>query len=348
MKITPIDIRHKEFKRSLRGFSEEEVDIFLDDVADDFEILFKEKIELQDEVHRLRERVAHYDTLKETLQNTLIGAQQQADTMQANVRKESELILKDAEIKARGILAESYSEKQKVQQSIAQLRQLEDDFRFKFKSLLEAHLNLLLEEENSEGRRKARFIADNEVQSLPDSAVVEDTAPHPGPLLEESEEPPAPALVPTTDSASESESTVASPVAAAFLAEPSADDEQPFEPSPEAEIRSVAEDEEAGKEACEPVHTVAMEPGDDHISSASQSSPRGSQEPDAPDTETDGDGSPDTDGSLESDTDMDSGDGDLGSKDKKESSVRRFFFGPRGEDREPGKGKDHDDRVFDW
>lgn len=187
MKITPIDIRHKEFKRTLRGYSEEEVDIFLDEVADDFELVFKENIELQDEVHRLKEQVAQYETLKETLQKTLVSAQQQADAMQINARKEAELVLRDAEIKARGIVGDAYSEKQKVQQSVLQLRQAEDDFRFKFKSLLEAHLNLLLEDEASDERRRLRSASagedggrDGDAGHQP-STLTEDTAPHPGP-----------------------------------------------------------------------------------------------------------------------------------------------------------------------
>ena len=35
MKLTPLDIHHKEFRHSIRGYSEDEVDQFLDEVADD-------------------------------------------------------------------------------------------------------------------------------------------------------------------------------------------------------------------------------------------------------------------------------------------------------------------------
>src|SRR5660398_220982 len=74
--------------------------------------------------------------------------------MKANARKEAELVLKDAGLQARDIVNESYQEKQSVQQSLIQLKQAEEDFRFKFRSLLEAHINLLSEEENSEERRR--------------------------------------------------------------------------------------------------------------------------------------------------------------------------------------------------
>jgi cell division initiation protein len=160
MKLTPLDIRHKEFRRAMRGYSDEEVDVFLDEIADEFERLFQENIDAQERIQRLQEQVAQYDGLKDTLQKTLITAQQQADEMKSNSRKEGELIVRDAELRARDILSESYTDKQRVQQSLISLRQVEEDFRFKFKSLLEAHLNLLSEDESSDERRRFRGLVD--------------------------------------------------------------------------------------------------------------------------------------------------------------------------------------------
>lgn len=166
MKLTPLDIRHKEFRRSMRGYSDEEVDVFLDEVADEFERLFQENIDAQDRIQRLEQQVAQYEQLKETLQATLISAQQQADEVRANARKEAELILKDSELKGRDLVGEAYTEKQRVQQSLIQLRQVEEDFRFKFRSLLEAHLNLLAEDEVSEERGQFRGLVASVEQEL--------------------------------------------------------------------------------------------------------------------------------------------------------------------------------------
>ncbi len=143
MKVTPLDIRRKEFKRSMRGYSDEEVDVFLDDVADEFERLFQENIELTDRVQRLEEQIAGHAQMRDALEKTLISAQLQSDEMKANARKEGELILQEAELKAREIVSESYSETQRVQQALIQLKHLEEDFRYKFRSLLEGHLKLL-------------------------------------------------------------------------------------------------------------------------------------------------------------------------------------------------------------
>ena len=60
MKLTPLDIHHKEFRHSLRGYSEEEVDAFLDEVADEFERLFKENIDLSEKIEAAEQHVRQY------------------------------------------------------------------------------------------------------------------------------------------------------------------------------------------------------------------------------------------------------------------------------------------------
>jgi cell division initiation protein len=143
VKVTPLDIRRKEFKRSVRGYSDEEVDLFLDEVADEFERLFQENTALQERIKRLEEQAGGNAQLRDALEKTLVSAQLHADETRANARKESELILRDAELKGRSIVADSYAETQRVQQALIQLKRLEEDFRFKFRSLLEGHLKLL-------------------------------------------------------------------------------------------------------------------------------------------------------------------------------------------------------------
>ncbi len=145
MKVTPLDIRRKEFKRSMRGYADEEVDVFLDEVADEFERLFQENAEMHDRLERQEEQLEANAQIRTALEKTLVSAQLQADQMTANARKESELVMRDAELQARKIVSESYGETQKVQQALVQLKHLEEDFRFKFQSLLEAHLKLLNE-----------------------------------------------------------------------------------------------------------------------------------------------------------------------------------------------------------
>jgi cell division initiation protein len=143
MKLTPLDIRHKEFKRGMRGYADVEVDEFLDQIADEYERLFKENIDLQERVEALEDKVAGYRRIEETLQKTLINAQASAEELKQNATKESQLILQDAELKARQMVNEAYSERQAIEQNMAKLRNAEEDFRYRFKTLLEGYMRQL-------------------------------------------------------------------------------------------------------------------------------------------------------------------------------------------------------------
>ena len=145
MKLTPLDIRHKEFKRGMRGYADVEVDEFLDQIADEYERLFKENIDLQDRVESLEDKVAGYKRIEETLQKTLVNAQASAEEQKQNANKQAQLVLQDAELKSRQLVNEAYSERQAIEQSLAKLRSAEEDFRFKFRQLLEGYTRQLQE-----------------------------------------------------------------------------------------------------------------------------------------------------------------------------------------------------------
>ena len=145
MKLTPLDIRHQEFKRGMRGYADVEVDEFLDQVADEFERVFKDNIDLGERVEALESQVTGYKRIEETLQKTLVSAQASADELRQNSAKEAQLILHEAELKGRQLVNEAYSERQSIEQSLAKLRSSEQDFRFKFRQLLEGYLKHLEE-----------------------------------------------------------------------------------------------------------------------------------------------------------------------------------------------------------
>jgi cell division initiation protein len=166
MKLTPLDIRHKEFHRGMRGYADAEVDEFLDGVADEFERVFKENLELSERLDSLKAQLDHYRSIEGTLQKTLVSAQQNAEEQRAAAQREAQLVLRDAEVKARDTLSEAYSVKQSVEREIVMLRNAEADFRFKFRALLEGYLKQLTaaeagaREKAGEFERQARALRD--------------------------------------------------------------------------------------------------------------------------------------------------------------------------------------------
>ena len=140
MKLTPLDIRHKEFKRGMRGYTDVGVDEFLDEVADELERLLKDNTDLDKRVEALEAQLAGYRRIEETLQKTLVSAQVSADELVQNSAREAQLILHEAELKGRQLVNEAHSERQGIEQSVARLKSVEQDFRFRFRQLLEGYL----------------------------------------------------------------------------------------------------------------------------------------------------------------------------------------------------------------
>lgn len=143
MRLTPLEIRHKEFSRAMRGYKDIEVDEFLDDIADEFERVFNENIDFRERLETLEEKIEQYKNIEETLKKTLLSAQQQAEELKHNAKKESDLILRDAELKSRSILNDCYAERQKIQRSVQSLKQRQEDLRYQLRSVLESYMNIL-------------------------------------------------------------------------------------------------------------------------------------------------------------------------------------------------------------
>lgn len=88
--LTPMDIHNQTFKRSFRGFNEEEVDNFLDQVVNDYEHLWRENDKLKEELARSRKDIEQYKRLEKNLQDTLLVAQKTAEEVTTNAKKSAE------------------------------------------------------------------------------------------------------------------------------------------------------------------------------------------------------------------------------------------------------------------
>ncbi|GFN30416.1 DivIVA domain-containing protein [Paenibacillus xylaniclasticus] len=146
MPLTPLDIHNKEFGRRLRGYDEDEVNEFLDQVIKDYESLIRENKELQNQVLALQEKLNHFANIEDTLSKTIIVAQEAADEVKNNAKKEAQLIVKEAEKNADRIINESLSKSRKVALEVEELKKQASIYRARFRTLVEAQLELLSQE----------------------------------------------------------------------------------------------------------------------------------------------------------------------------------------------------------
>lgn len=147
--LTPLDIQKKEFHRRLRGYSEAEVDEFLDQVLEDYELLYRQNASLKDEVGRLRAETDRYANLEETLKNTLVLAQQAADETRANAEKAAQIIEAEARAKAEALEREGRERVKELQAELSRLKTQVAVYRAKARAVLQSAL-VLLEEAGAE------------------------------------------------------------------------------------------------------------------------------------------------------------------------------------------------------
>ncbi|WP_339319467.1 DivIVA domain-containing protein [Paenibacillus sp. FSL R10-2734] len=147
MPLTPLDIHNKEFSRRLRGYDEDEVNEFLDQVIKDYESVIRENKELQNQLLTIQERLDHFVNIEESLSKTILVAQEAADDVKNNSKKESQLIIKEAEKNADRIINEALSKSRKVAIETEELRKQASIYRTRFRTLVEAQLELLSQDD---------------------------------------------------------------------------------------------------------------------------------------------------------------------------------------------------------
>lgn len=145
--LTPLDIHNKEFKRVFRGYDEEEVNEFLDLVIKEFEILIRDKKELEEKTAETSEKLGHFNSIEESLSKTIIVAQETADEVKNNAKKEAQLIIKEAEKNADRIINEALAKSRKIAIEVEELKKQASIYRTRFRTLLEAQLEMLQDDD---------------------------------------------------------------------------------------------------------------------------------------------------------------------------------------------------------
>ncbi|MDF2859609.1 MAG: septum formation initiator [Neobacillus sp.] len=143
MPLTPLDIHNKEFNKGFRGYDEDEVNEFLDQVIKDYELVLREKKEVEERLNDMKERLGHFVNIEETLNKSIVIAQEAGEEVKRNAQREAKLIVKEAEKNADRIINESLSKARKIAMEIEDLKKQSKVFRTRFKMLIEAQLDMI-------------------------------------------------------------------------------------------------------------------------------------------------------------------------------------------------------------
>ena len=99
MKITPLDIQKHEFSVRRRGFDQEEVRDYLHLVAEAFEEVVREVMQLHEEGKHTKQELDGHRERERILKDTLLQAQAMVEELRDRSEKQAALVVKEAEIK---------------------------------------------------------------------------------------------------------------------------------------------------------------------------------------------------------------------------------------------------------
>src|SRR5829696_2873488 len=154
MPIRPIDVRRKEFKSSFRGYDQNQVDDFLDAVADEFERNYTENQRMREEVSSLRDRLQQFEDLEGSIRAALVHAEQassdlrraatqEAEGIKQSAQREADFTIREAQSRSHQMLADSSARIERVQDSYEALQEAKRSFANDFRHLLKTYTDMM-------------------------------------------------------------------------------------------------------------------------------------------------------------------------------------------------------------
>lgn len=143
MPLTPLDIHNKEFGKSFRGYNEDEVNEFLDQIIKDLEIIIRERQTLETKVDELNFKLEKFAHIEDSLNRSIVIAQEASEDMKRNAQMEAKLIVKEAEKNADRIISEAIQKTSKMTLELDDLKKQAMVFKQRLKLIVEAQLEMI-------------------------------------------------------------------------------------------------------------------------------------------------------------------------------------------------------------
>ena len=158
MKISPMDIQRQEFARAMRGYDREEVRTYLNIVAEEVAALQRERDSLDQQVQNMQGLLDEHRQREAILKNTLLTAQRVSEEIREVARKQSENVVKEAEMQADRLLELAQTRAHEVERGILELRGQRTALRTDIRSLVTRLTHLLDLQEEAELEDNLRFL----------------------------------------------------------------------------------------------------------------------------------------------------------------------------------------------
>ena len=139
MTLTPVEVRHLEMRRGLFGYRRGHVHRTIEEIADSFEAVWRERAERGERVPELDAEVARHVELETLLRSTLVSAERAAQDMKEQARREADVIVQEAGAEGRRLMRDAIVEKEQL---LAETRRV--------RSIMRSALDVLAEDDGDE------------------------------------------------------------------------------------------------------------------------------------------------------------------------------------------------------
>ena len=143
MRITPLDVRKQEFRKSVRGFDCDEVRAFLTTLADEYEAILVDNKVLRERNIDQENKINEYMNMERTLRDTLMTAERVMQESKDNAAREGELVIQEARLTSKGILEECRVRTEELRRELVSLRTEKETYLARFKGLAEAQVTFI-------------------------------------------------------------------------------------------------------------------------------------------------------------------------------------------------------------
>lgn len=143
MGLTPNEILSKEFESKFRGYDVDQVNDFLDVVRVDFEKALDENEVYKRKLADSEEKLEYFAQLQDSLNSSIMVAQDAAERLKQNARKEAELILFEAEREADRVIGDASDQAKRIYQENEELKRNSGIYRQRLTQIIESHLSMI-------------------------------------------------------------------------------------------------------------------------------------------------------------------------------------------------------------
>ncbi len=143
MKLTPIEVDQQQFQRVFRGCDPDEVHRFLDLVSRELEELIRENAGLKEDLKRRDAQIVEFRAHEAQLREALVSAGRMSDEMRASARKEAEVVVAEAEVRAGRIEADARERSALLAAEVHELKRQRARLLGEVRAILGSHARLL-------------------------------------------------------------------------------------------------------------------------------------------------------------------------------------------------------------